>query len=1431
MNPEPQLVQAPIPGAHLCRVQGDTLEITLKVTPPVNGDAWLRTNIGRADKARAELIAHVDDGTPVLGRDWFDIPMHQEANNRFSIELGLSEVGHFQAKCFLLPENASEPIWPAGDNLVVNVEPADSSCGNTLYNAFVRLFGPNKGHVPKLEENHAQAMTALDRAGYTIIPPSGTFRGLISELDFIIGTLGCRIVQLLPIHPTPTTYARMGRFGSPYAALSFTSVDPALAEFDPKKTPLDQFQELVDEIHARHAKIFLDIAINHTGWAAALHATHPHWLARNPEGEIDVPGAWGVTWADLTRLDYSHKALWQYMADVFITWCGRGVDGFRCDAGYMIPVPTWQYIIARVRNQYPDTIFLLEGLGGKISVTRDLLNRANFNWAYSELFQNYDRSQVETYLAEAMAISQSDGVTFHFAETHDNNRLAATSPVYAHMRTSLCALLSFQGAFGFANGVEWFAAEKINVHEAASLNWGAPDNQVDHINRLNALLKTHPCFFHGSRLEFIPAHDGSFIALVRSHPPSGTSLLILVNLDHINSVRVSWPAKHFDCATICHNLLTGCEIRLDRSGDDNAMRLAPGETLCLTKDPEDIKQLENGKKQHLHPPEHIVRQRLRAKVLQVYQALHGITDIRTVDLARETARLLDDPIAFCCKMNQHNDVPNVTTWQWPLDQRRHVMLPPGNFLLVQSSLPFHCRLSKPDFTVVHTETIFQDREGCYFSLVLPREAPLRHMRYCLHMTIFDSEICEHAEVTVLYLSDAKNAQVKNGFRIQANGDNARLMLGTNGSGAMMRAHMDWAHLDSRYDGLLAANLSPLQPEDRWMMLARFRGWVVYQGYSQEIGLETLEQFSVDYSSSGCWIYTIPTGHGQHIRLSLCLEMVNGKNSVRLVLFRHPANGHEDCLADEKPVTLILRPDIEDRNFHATTKAYAGPETQWNDQVSLFPNGFCFVPDPARCLHISIQNGQFVYQPEWLYMVHRAIDSQRGLDPDSDLFSPGYFTASIQGGETGMVSAEIPFPGEAAASGISDPAADFFTSHGRSSLGIPEAMRKALDQYLVRRGDLKTVIAGYPWFLDWGRDTLIVARGLVAAGNIEAATAIVKQFAGFEKDGTIPNMLHGADSGNRDTSDAPLWLFTVCADIASTEKSQAIFERDCAGRPLRSILTSMGHTLKTGTSNNIRLDPDSGLLFSPAHFTWMDTNHPACTPRQGYPIEIQALWHAALALLSQIDRTGYAAKWEELADQVRRSIQTYFFLPEKGYLSDCLHASQGIPAAAAIPDDALRPNQLLAITLGALTERESAKRVLAACEALLVPGAIRSLADQPVHPPLEIIQDGRMLNNPQTPYQGRYEGDEDSSRKPAYHNGTAWTWLFPSYSEAWYRIYGESSKATALAWLGSSSLLINSGCCGHVPEIVDGDAPHRQRGCDAQAWGVSELLRVWSIIDH
>src|SRR6185503_291743 len=194
-----------------------------------------------------------------------------------------------------------------------------------------------------------------------------------------------------------------------------------------------------------------------------------------------------------------------------------------------------------------------------------------------------------------------------------------------------------------------------------------------------------------------------------------------------------------------------------------------------------------------------------------------------------------------------------------------------------------------------------------------------------------------------------------------------------------------------------------------------------------------------------------------------------------------------------------------------------------------------------------------------------------------------------------------------------------------------------------------------------------------------------------------------------------------------------------------------------------------------------------------------------------------------------SLDALFWNEERGYFSDLLIAPAGGAAGTAVMDMSLRSDFLMAISLGLLTGPRAQRSVEAAARYLVVPGALRSLAPLPVQPPLPIFgRDGRLLNTPENPYWPRYEGDEDTRRKPAYHNGTAWTWTFPMFCEALARAWDFSPEAVAAAraYLGSAERLMNGGCLGQIPEIMDGDAPHTQRGCDAQAWGVTEALRVW-----
>ncbi|MFH1993922.1 MAG: amylo-alpha-1,6-glucosidase [Pseudomonadota bacterium] len=1422
------VIQDPAPGIHLLMFRGDTRTFTLTLSRAEKGSAWLRTNIGHAATAREEIFAEAERDESPLGRDWFDIPMKQVGDRHFEVTVPLCEVGHFEAKCFFLKAGKFTPVWPQGPNTAINVEPADTCCANIIYNAFVRQFGPNKAGGGTPDDSQKRCIQSLDNAGYTVIPKSGTFRDLIKELDFIIGELGCRIIQLLPINPTPTTYARMGRFGSPFAALSFTAVDPSLAQFDSRATPLEQFIELVDAVHERYAKVFIDIAINHTGWAAGIHEMYPEWLVRGSDGRIEVPGAWGVRWEDLTKLDYRHKDLWRYMVDVFLTWCRRGVDGFRCDAGYMIPVPIWKYIVASVRSEYPNTIFLLEGLGGKISVTRTILNQANFNWAYSELFQNYDRGQIEAYLPEAVAISQADGITVHFAETHDNLRLASRSTTYAKMRTALCALCSLQGAFGFANGVEWFATEKINVHESPSLNWGATTNQVNEIHRFNKLLKCHPAFHDQVALTLVQDGGGNHIALRRLHLPSGKKLLIVANLDDQNQTLGSWDSRLAGMdGNVFKDLLSGADIVTNASDHRHTYWLDPGQVLCLTSDSEDLERLNRTAELNFNLPERIEKQCLRAKALDVFRYCQGTRELGEFDPDQAAQTLAKDPVDYCRMMNPVSPESRVIVWHWPRDAKREVMVPPGYFLLVRSDVSFRAGLTINNRTQAHEESLRQ-ADGSFFALFSPLPVPAHDCTCTLDLTVYTHKGCEHLQAPLLFLPPADNAVLTHQFRRSELLRKPLSLLGTNGRGGMLRVPVAWGTLNSRYDAILAANLHPEYPEDRWIMLTRCRTWLVYQGYSQDITQGCLRSFSFDYNSRGIWHFRVPTGQGEHVLFSLRVEMASGENAVRIIFFRHSDAKEPALLADDKKIRLILRPDIEDRNLHDTTKAFRGPEHHWPASVAVHPDGFSFAPDPRRRLEVRISKGNFASEPEWQYMVYHPLEKERGLDPDSDLFSPGYFSTELSGSQHVELTAQVSKPGRQKFPAFKsiDPKKTLFGVDNTIAHKPVEALARAIDHYIVKRGTLKSVIAGYPWFLDWGRDSLIVVRGLIAARRTEDARAVLKQFGRFEKDGTLPNMIWGQDAGNRDTSDAPLWFFLACSELVRSEGKEVFLDEPCNGRTIRRILVSMGRSLRAGTPNGIGMDSKSGLIFSPSHFTWMDTNHPTGTPRQGFPIEIQALWYHALTFLAQIDPAKTRSRWKKLAAQVQASILDLFLLDHEGYLSDCLHADSGVSARQAEPDDALRPNQLLAVTLGAVAETAACRSIVTACQELLVPGAIRSLADRPVRRPLAIVHDGTLLNDPHHPYQGSYTGDENTRRKPAYHNGTAWTWMFPSFCEAWVRAYGDEGRPAALAWLASGIRHINQGCVGHVPEILDGDFPHTQRGCDAQAWGASELLRVW-----
>ena len=593
-------------------------------------------------------------------------------------------------------------------------------------------------------------------------------------------------------------------------------------------------------------------------------------------------------------------------------------------------------------------------------------------------------------------------------------------------------------------------------------------------------------------------------------------------------------------------------------------------------------------------------------------------------------------------------------------------------------------------------------------------------------------------------------------------------------------------------------------------------------------------------------------------------MLEGKNTTVFQFSRPTAEraaGRQ--LPADADVRLTVRFDIEDRNFHQETRHNGGADyhfssnthkLQTQDPKTQTRIGFAFTPAPERQLRVFADAGEYHPQPEWCENIPHPVEQSRGQIGSGDAYSPGWFELPLPKGAcvTLVVTAENEI------SIAQKPERRPLVRHETQTIktAVPEAgvpfaaqLEYAAKQFVVRRGQGKTVIAGYPWFLDWGRDTFIAARGLLATGMVDEVRQILLTFAKFEKDGTLPNAIFGDNASNRDTSDAPLWFALACEEAAhkvgqasslswSGKMPNPLYATpvDDSGRTISDVLQSIATNYAKGTPNGIRMDANSVLIWSPAHFTWMDTNFPAGTPREGYPIEIQVLWVRLLQQLEKISEGIERKKWGDLAARAITSMEKLFWLEERGYYADLLIAKNGQSAAEAKADDALRGNFLFAVSLGLVTGDRAKRCVETAQKYLVVPGALRSLAPLPVSVPLPIYHDGQLLNNPVEPYWPRYEGDEDTCRKPAYHNGTAWTWTFPVFCEAlaraWSRDTGSPEAiAAAKAYLGSMEQLMKEGCLGQVPEILDGDAPHTQRGCDAQAWGVTEALRVWKLLSE
>jgi starch synthase (maltosyl-transferring) len=1000
------------------------------------------------------------------------------------------------------------------------------------------------------------------------------------------------------------------------------------------------------------------------------------------------------------------------------------------------------------------------------------------------------------------------------------------------------------------------------VHGSSGMNWDCEDNLVPELAKLNQLLGEHPCFFDCAKLTRISAADSPVYALRRESDERKDTLLILVNTDVERSQTLVLDRQAFgvEASFPWPDLLGQKPPDIKASIDGKiTFSLPAGAACCLSP---------TAQPQGLAGDDY---RRARALAAWALQALAQLLPARALPLYpwRELAALVDESpkyflagvsalaaelartenyqnflaqfssLASFAGILKAQKFPQVISWNL-LDRNRITPVPPSHWLLVEETSPFRATLKCEDGKPArHVESIpvRTSHIAVFPPHDTPAEATLSLERY--------TEKDKHVQASLRFIAPDPS------FTQQA-ARKTDLALLTNGRGGMARIRIDLGRVCSKYDCVLGANLHPTLPVDRHVFAKRIRVWVNAGGFISPLDFVCLSSFTA--GPPAIWQFVANAGDGRTVEIQMTADMLQDCN---ITVFHFSRPSAELATGKQLPADVDVRPtvriDIEDRNFHWETKRNSGAEHHFGSNIgtlgeksdgtnSATKAGFVFRPARDRQLRVFTNNGLYHPQPEWCENIPHPIEASRGQTGSGDAYSPGWFELPLPKGAaiTLIVTAETSDPTREELESSKHPVR---TPASRSTFPeddfFGQQLLRAARAFIVRRNTGKTVIAGYPWFLDWGRDTFICARGLLAAGMVEEVKQIVITFARFEKNGTLPNTIFGEDASNRDTSDAPLWFAAVCEELArlapaSPANPVSLYDLpvDKSGRPLRDVLESITLGYINGTPNGIRMDRDSALIWSPSHFTWMDTNYPACTPREGYPIEIQALWIRLLRQLEQISDKGPGKIWNGLADQALASVEKYFWLEEKGYYSDVLLAKPGQPASSATADDALRSNCLFLVGLGLVSGDRARRCVESALRYLVIPGALRTLAPLRVSVPLPIYgNNGRLLNDPSAPYWEHYHGDEDTRRKPAYHNGTAWTWTFPVFCEALARAWNFSPEAvaTAKAYLGSMDRLLEEGCIGQLPEIVDGDIPHTQRGCDAQAWGVTEALRVWKLL--
>jgi predicted glycogen debranching enzyme len=609
----------------------------------------------------------------------------------------------------------------------------------------------------------------------------------------------------------------------------------------------------------------------------------------------------------------------------------------------------------------------------------------------------------------------------------------------------------------------------------------------------------------------------------------------------------------------------------------------------------------------------------------------------------------------------------------------------------------------------------------------------------------------------------------------------------------------------RYHALLLPAVSPptgrmalVNGVDAWIDTAAASVALTTQRYAPDVLHPDGSRRIVAFASEPWPTWTYALADGSEIVHELFVERGTGLVALAWTVRRAASD-----------LRLRVRPFLSGRDYHAIHRE--------NGSFRFEPvragAAIRFQPYDGVPATVASSNGEYVHEPDWYRRFFYTAEAERGLDAVEDLASPGEFVWTLTASGTpavllfnatghGVVEAR-------SAAEVVERWTRARAAEAQRRAAFASALDRAADAYLVERGTGSTIVAGYPWFTDWGRDTFISVRGLcLASGRLEDARDILIEWADTVSEGMLPNRFpdHGEQS-EFNAVDASLWYVVAAGELLAAAKRRrsllASNERAAIERAILAIVAGYAR----GTRFGIRMDAD-GLLAAGVpgvQLTWMDARvgDRVITPRIGKPVEVQALWINALAVASELD-----ANWRESLARAREAFPLRFWVEELGALADVVDVDH-VPGTR---DLAFRPNQILAVggLPHAVVDGPRAAQIVAGVERrLLTPLGLRSLA--PGEPG----------------YAGHYAGDP-SARDAVYHQGTVWPWLMGAFVDAWLRTHGntaESREEARQRFVAPLRAHLEAAGLGHVSEIADAEPPFTPRGCPFQAWSLGELMRI------